>query len=279
MSCTSKILTLTRCRCAVPFTKSRAPRLSSLHTSRNSSKQNQDDITLKELYDKFKDPNTHYHIPDGTSGPAHEDDHSTSRSLPSVSSTLTSTSTSNNTRAKSKTESKSDRPWLESERGVEQRALEYFREEGYDIRGVLQWPVAWGDCDMFHHVNNVKITGWFESARIRYAESWAPSLPDGMVMNMLLGKGTGFIVKDLSVKYKAPVTYPDTMMISSKVHTLLPDRASFKLQHLAWSMKDQQVKAICDSTIVMYDFHKLKKGVMVPELQKVLEDAIASYKQ
>jgi hypothetical protein len=26
-----------------------------------------------------------------------------------------------------------------------------FQEEGYDTdpRGILEWPVAWGDCDMF----------------------------------------------------------------------------------------------------------------------------------
>jgi hypothetical protein len=25
----------------------------------------------------------------------------------------------------------------------------FFRDEGFDVRGMLEWPVAWGDCDMF----------------------------------------------------------------------------------------------------------------------------------
>jgi hypothetical protein len=31
-------------------------------------------------------------------------------------------------------------------------ALEMFRADGYDVRGTLEWPVAWGDCDMFQYV-------------------------------------------------------------------------------------------------------------------------------
>ena len=28
----------------------------------------------------------------------------------------------------------------------------YFQENGYDDIGILEWPVAWGDCDMFQWV-------------------------------------------------------------------------------------------------------------------------------
>jgi len=24
-----------------------------------------------------------------------------------------------------------------------------FKADGYDVQGTLEWPVAWGDCDMF----------------------------------------------------------------------------------------------------------------------------------
>ena len=30
--------------------------------------------------------------------------------------------------------------------------MKYFRENGYDSIGILEWPVAWGDCDMFQWV-------------------------------------------------------------------------------------------------------------------------------
>lgn len=93
----------------------------------------------------------------------------------------------------------------------------YFEQEGYDDKGILEWPVAWGDCDMFQsvpspcpipshvipqtwhhdpaaeleleltplrHVNNVRFVRWIESARIQYAQEL--DLPEGMVLGMLV---------------------------------------------------------------------------------------------
>jgi hypothetical protein len=86
----------------------------------------------KELLDKFKDPSSHYHIPEGSKGPEHEEDHSSSRE-PTAGSTR---------------ETQDD---YESSR-IE--AMKMFENEGYDThpKGILEWPVAWGDCDMFQYV-------------------------------------------------------------------------------------------------------------------------------
>jgi hypothetical protein len=34
------------------------------------------------------------------------------------------------------------------------QGIEFFKSEGYDsdLGGILEWPVAWGDCDMFQYV-------------------------------------------------------------------------------------------------------------------------------
>ncbi|KAK8844738.1 hypothetical protein IAR55_006588 [Kwoniella newhampshirensis] len=264
-------------------------RIRGVHTS--STSLGEDAYRLRDLIAKFQDPTSHYHIPPGTSGPQHEEDHSTSRSPlnlghgsePSASSTstpksassLSSTTTTATGSIGRKVEN--DRPWLNDDSPRKAEALRYFTEKGYDTAGVLTWPVAWGDCDMFQHVNNVRYLQWFESARIRYAESWAGELPEGSIRDMLLARGTGFILKDISIKYKAPVTYPDTMMITNKLHTILSERASFGLTHIAWSLKDQRVAALCDSTIVMYDYDNIKKGVMSDEFRRVLERVEASY--
>jgi acyl-CoA thioesterase FadM len=37
------------------------------------------------------------------------------------------------------------------------------------------------------HANNVQFVRWFESARIRYVESFADDLPSGMVESMRVG--------------------------------------------------------------------------------------------
>ncbi|WVQ64332.1 uncharacterized protein L199_002494 [Kwoniella botswanensis] len=254
-------------------------------------------IRLKDLYAKFQDPTSHYHIPPGTNGPEHEEDHSSSRDP-----RLISRFKAGRDRAQSKPSSARlgvpetrpsiqwsspspdggrstphDRPWLEDGSESKKKALEYFREQGYDTAGVLTWPVAWGDCDTYRHVNNVRFLEWIQSARIRYAESWAGEMPEGYIQKMTAGKGTGFILKDVSLKYIAPVNYPDTVMVTNQIHSINPDKASYGHKHLIWSLRDARVAAIADSTIVMYDYDNLKKGKMSDEFRELLEGVVDSY--
>jgi hypothetical protein len=126
---------------------------------------------------KFQDPESPYYIPPGTSGPAHEADHSTSR--PSLSSILPSALKGSNEDAPKihwrdpdaspgsesvagATEaigaaageheglkSTQFRPSHERLQAGREGAEAYFREKGFDNKGMLEWSVAWGDCDMF----------------------------------------------------------------------------------------------------------------------------------
>lgn len=76
-------------------------------------------------------------------------------------------------------------------------------------------------------------------------------------------------------------------MISNCIHSVNVERASYGHQHIIWSLKDQQVKAVSDSwvlssllilsrtqrssrTIVIYDYDNLKKGVMSDQLRELL---------
>lgn len=103
---------------------------------------------------QFKDPNSPFHIPPGEVGPSDENDHSTSRPLPhhpvsadlSVSGGPSGPSTPSAGATAGSSVSGLDDATLE--RGRE-GAKAYFAQEGYDLRGSLEWPVAWGDCDMF----------------------------------------------------------------------------------------------------------------------------------
>ncbi|WWD22708.1 hypothetical protein CI109_107201 [Kwoniella shandongensis] len=252
-------------------------RVRNLHTS--TKMLDDQSARLRELYAKFQDPTSHYHIPPGTNGPEHEEDHSTSRPPITLTTQAQAQAQAGSAIQLQSRETPDDRPWLNEGSGKKELALRYFREQGYDTAGVLTWPVAWGNCDTFQHVNNVNYLQWFESARIRYFESWGTLLPEGTIQRIMAGKGTGVIIKDVSIKYKAPVTYPDTMMICSQLHGVNADRASFGLKHIAWSLKDERVVALCDSTIVMYDYDNVKKGVMSDEFRKALETVEASYEK
>ncbi|OCF34864.1 hypothetical protein I317_07296 [Kwoniella heveanensis CBS 569] len=311
----------------------RLTRVRALQTT--ARRMDDESVRLRELYAKFQDPTSHYHIPPGTNGPEHEDDHTSSRdpshvesefSEPAIDPSLFSARTAHKlglasssspaalvgasaggTRAWTPREKPSsarlgvpdtrpsiqwsepspdptsgrstplDRPWLEEGSGRKQRAVQYFKENGYDTAGVLTWPVAWGDCDMFQHVNNVRILRWLETARVRYWESWAGEMPEGALQDVMRGRGTGMILKDISIKYKAPITYPDTVMVTNRIHSIKQERASFGLSHLIWSLKDDRVVAEGDSTLVMYDYERLKKGVMSDRFREMLEGVVESY--
>ena len=41
----------------------------------------------------------------------------------------------------------------------------------YDYPIVVEIPVAWGEMDYFHHVNNTVYFRYFESARVKYVEA------------------------------------------------------------------------------------------------------------
>ncbi|WWC57616.1 uncharacterized protein I303_100148 [Kwoniella dejecticola CBS 10117] len=282
-----------------------------LHTS--SIRMDEESLRLKDLYAKFQDPTSHYHIPPGTNGPEHEEDHSTnydprqlSRSSPPRNSShrspsnrpssarlgvpetrpsiqwsepSSSSGSGGSPTGSGKRSTPNDRSWLDERSGNKKAALAYFREQGYDTAGVLTWPVAWGDCDTYRHVNNVRFLEWIQSARIRYAESWASEMPEGYIAKMTAGKGTGFILKDVSIKYVAPVNYPDTVMVTNQIHAINPEKASYGHKHLVWSLRDERVAAVCDSTIVMYDYDNLKKGTMSDEFRKMLENIVDSYGQ
>ncbi|WVQ94184.1 hypothetical protein IAU59_001262 [Kwoniella sp. CBS 9459] len=306
-------------------------RIRALQTS--ARRMDDESVRLRELYAKFQDPTSHYHIPPGTNGPEHEEDHALSRdpsqiesefSEPAIDPSLFSPRTAQKlglapsaspsapspsavrkawaphqrpssarlgvpeTRPSIQWSEPSsdpvggrstpqDRPWLEEGSGRKERALGHFRENGYDTAGVLTWPVAWGDCDMFQHVNNVRILRWLETARVRYWESWAGEMPEGALHDVMRGRGTGMILKDISIKYKAPITYPDIVMVTNRIHSINPERASFGLSHLVWSLKDDRVVATGDSTLVMYDYERLKKGVMSDRFREMLEGVVESY--
>nr|ODN86988.1 hypothetical protein L203_03762 [Cryptococcus depauperatus CBS 7841] len=237
---------------------------------------------LQKLYAKFQDPTSHYHLPPGTGGPGHEQDHASNR-MPEISKTVASNSTTTHLLSASTgpTELSNTSAMSGSFEGrSEEEALKYFEQHGHDTVGLLKWPVAWGDQDTFQHVNNVQIVRWCESARIRYIDSWASVLGEEAISGILRAKGTGVILKEINVKYKAPITFPDTIIVSNQIHAVNPERASYGHRHLIWSLKDRQVKAIGDGqvvkvffdTIVMYDYDNLRKGVMSDKLKALLEN-------
>jgi acyl-CoA thioester hydrolase len=116
--------------------------------------------------------------------------------------------------------------------------------EDYPV--IIEFPVA---------VNNIVYFRYFESARIAYFEKMD-------LMGYMTETGIGPILATASCKFKIPLSYPDQVLIGTKVAGIEEDR--FIMDYAVFSKKHQKVAAEGDGVIVTYNYREGKK-VTVPE--------------
>ena len=126
-----------------------------------------------------------------------------------------------------------------------------------DFPVTVELTVNWGEMDAYGHVNNANYFRYFEVSRIRYLEAAgsAACFTHGAIAAVLSRVSCDFI---------APVQYPDTLTVGSRV--IIVDRDSIVMEHFIQSRK-KGLAAIGESTLVVYDF-TLNKKMPVPELLK-----------
>ncbi len=116
-------------------------------------------------------------------------------------------------------------------------------------------PVLWGDEDAFAHVNNLAYLRWCETARVEYMRRVA-------FWTETPSTGTGPIIASVKCDYKAPLTYPDTVDVGTRVTAI--GNSSVRIDQVVVSRKLQAVAALVDSTVVLLDY-SLGRPVRVPE--------------
>lgn len=123
---------------------------------------------------------------------------------------------------------------------------------------------------------------FFESSRIEWMVSLAREIGASQrVADMLAGRGVSLILKSISIDYKRPVVYPDTLLVAHKPHLgastdsakRLP-KTHFHLKGAVWSYAQRRVVTTCDSVLVWYDYDKLAKCDPGGEARRVLEGRI-----
>ncbi|PCH75806.1 MAG: 4-hydroxybenzoyl-CoA thioesterase [Flavobacteriaceae bacterium] len=116
--------------------------------------------------------------------------------------------------------------------------------------------VQWGDMDAFRHVNNVAYVRWGEMARIDYLK----------VLNLFSfgSKKLNYapILGFQSVKYIAPLVYPDTIIIGTKTTGIKKDRVIL-ISHF-FSTEQQRLVAIKTHEVILFDF-KTQQKIPVPK--------------
>ncbi len=134
---------------------------------------------------------------------------------------------------------------------------------------ILEQPVAWGEQDLFQHVNNVVYFRYFENARVAYLEriGW---------QQMLEGTGVGPIVATAQARFRRAVTFPDTLLVGVRVSSISDDR--YTMDYRIVSTKQAEVTTLGDTIVVAYDYRTKQKVPIPVELRKRIEALEAEVK-
>ena len=109
----------------------------------------------------------------------------------------------------------------------------------------LTQKVQWGEMDSFNHVNNSVYFRYFENARIAYFDE------TGINQHMQECK-VGPILGSTECKFLAPLTYPDTVDIFTRVIAIKEKR--FTMEYMVFSHQLNREVAVGKGEIVYFDY-------------------------
>ncbi len=130
-------------------------------------------------------------------------------------------------------------------------------------------PVQWGEMDAFNHVNNVVYIRWCETARIElFRNIWGNK---GINMKEILeGSGVGPILANFNINYKIPISYPDNVIIQTRVAHI--GNSSFNVEHQVFTEKmGNSVVAEASSVVVMLNYKTGEKFILDSLMKLKLE--------
>ncbi len=123
---------------------------------------------------------------------------------------------------------------------------------------VIEVPMAWGEMDAFGHMNNAVYFRYFENVRIAYFLKID-------YIEFCKKSGIGPILASTECKFKMPLTFPDTVLLGTKVSELSPDR--FTMHYLAVSKKHNQIAAEGSGVVVSFDYSNNCKTALPAEIE------------
>lgn len=122
---------------------------------------------------------------------------------------------------------------------------------GYPV--VLGIDVAWGDMDAYQHVNNTVYLRYAESGRIAcfQAIGFRPGLA---------APGVGPIVHSVSCRFRIPVTYPDRVLVGTRISALGTDRLTTEFRII--STRHDAVAAEGTGIVVAFNYQTNQKTLV-----------------
>ncbi|GJJ11184.1 hypothetical protein Clacol_005416 [Clathrus columnatus] len=208
--------------------------------------------TIEALQRAFRDPTTPFYIPEGEVGPASPDE------LP-----RTTSNSSNQTRSVSHIASSITGTEIDSGK---EAAKEYAINNGYDPESFYEHKII--------HVNNVQYARYIECSRLQWVTRLYQGVGGPTASNDFLAtRGIALILKSLSIDYKRPITYPDTVLIAHRLAPVDPPSTTrFKHEAMIYSYSQHAIAATGESVLVWYDYDKSQKTQPSDAIRAALED-------
>jgi acyl-CoA thioester hydrolase len=125
--------------------------------------------------------------------------------------------------------------------------------------------VQWGEMDAAQHVNNTVYLRYFEIARIEYLHSLGLIGPSPE-------QPVGFVVAEVSCRYKVPLTYPDDIVVGAYILPETRTETSIELYQMVYSQKLQRIAAEGRARLVSYDYDLLRKAPLPPHWDEILRN-------
>lgn len=125
----------------------------------------------------------------------------------------------------------------------------------------VRFPIAWGEMDVFCHVNNVSYYRYFENARIKYFD-------EIKIFEIKENTGIAPVLAETKCKYLQSLSYPDNLTVGAKVRSV--GQTSFIMDYLIVSEK-VGVAATGEGVLVMYDFNTSQKTNLPAELLNAIK--------
>ncbi len=132
------------------------------------------------------------------------------------------------------------------------------------FRSFTDLRVAWGDMDAMNHVNNAVYFRYLESGRIVHLTALGAYAEN---------RTTGTVVGSIQCRFRIPLTYPDTIIVGSRVAEVGDDRFTF--EYAIFSERHDRVAAEASSVVVAITLHDGRKT----KLPATILAAIAAEKE
>ncbi len=126
----------------------------------------------------------------------------------------------------------------------------------------LDVPVAWGEQDLFGHVNNIVYFRYFESVRMHYLERIG-------TLRSHREQGIGVILASTTCDFKRPVEWPQSLRIFTGTTHI--GTTSFTM---AYRITNEAGAAVAEGTSVqvMYDYNAGQKVPIPATVRKSIEE-------